>query len=74
MKNILLIILTFCTCTIYSQPPPPNGGGPSCWPPSAECNPGSAVPINNELVILIVLSLAIVTWHQYKHNAGNPIT
>ena len=50
----------------YSQPPPPNGGGPSCWPPSPACSPGSAIPLNNELIILVVAALFIGIHYQCK--------
>ena len=74
MKNILFILAILFSFAVYSQPPPPNGGGPSCWPPSPACNPGAAVPINNELIILVVLALSLGIWYQYRNNTGYPIT
>ena len=51
---ILIVVLGFSN-TIKAQPGPPGGGGnPPCWPPSPTCPPDEPIPLNNELVILLL--------------------
>ena len=57
---IIFIVLLFTSIEFMAQgspPPPPGGtnGGPTCWPPSPDCNPSSPVPINEGLWLLVLI-------------------
>jgi hypothetical protein len=73
IKYILLLSLLFFTemgQVLLAQPGPPGGppggpGGPGCWPPST-CE----VPINNELVFLLIAGILLAIYY-YKKSESN---
>jgi hypothetical protein len=66
MRIIITIFLMYLSILCNAQgpggPPGPPSGNPPCWPPSS-CDP--SIPINNELILLIIAGLCIVVWY-YK--------
>ena len=56
--SVFLFLILGIIGESLAQPGPPGGGpgGPPCWPPST-CDP--AIPLNNELILLLTAGIGL---------------
>ena len=74
IKYLFVACLVFIITQACSQPPPPpNNGGPSCWPPSPDCNPSSNVPLGDEWwnVAIVVIGVLLVVYYSRVNKIKN---
>ena len=64
--SIVVLLLVGDYGNLFGQPSPPSGppngpAGPTCWPP-VNCD----VPINNELIILLIAGIGFTIYYNYQ--------
>jgi hypothetical protein len=68
---IFYIVSLFTIGGFVAQGPPPPPGGPSCWPPSANCDPVTPVPLNDGIWLLFLFGGGYVLYKNRKELSKN---